>query len=245
LEIIVYKTPSVLARPHDSLQPLWRYYKYEYLKDLLESEELYFNHLRRFSDGLEGTLTERIRDKLFQWYLRQYKNDATRARQSLEDYEDLSNQFFVNCWHMNDVESYLMWKAYGDRGYAIRTTFERIQISFDRFEGEVNGGVVEYIDFTREAMQIGNIFTPVVKKDLPYRDEREFRLLLWRPDQANQSIAVSAQAVRVPVNLVKLIQKIYVNPWVKDVPSELSKLLERKNLMDSIVSSVVNEKVVQ
>src|SRR5712691_3970650 len=111
--------------------------------DLLESEELYFTHLRRFSDGLEGTLTERTRDKLFQWFCRQYNNDATLARQSLETYEDHSSKFFVNCWHMNDVESYLMWKAYGDRGYAIRTTFERMQISFARFEGAINGGVVE------------------------------------------------------------------------------------------------------
>jgi hypothetical protein len=210
--------------------------------DLLESEELYFTHLRRFSDGLEGTLTERTRDKLLQWFYRQYNNDATLARQSLEDYENHSNQFFVNCWHMNDVESYLMWKAYGDRGYAIRTTFERMQISFDRFTGEVNGGVVEYIDFTREAMQIGNVFTPVIKKDVPYRDEREFRLLLWQPEPANQWIDVSAQAVRVPVDLAKLIQEIYVNPWVKEAHPELYRLLERKHLKCSVISSVINEK---
>lgn len=83
---------------------------------------------------------------------------------------------------MNDVESYLMWKAYGERGFAVQTTFERIQISFDSFDGEVQGGVVEYIDFTREELPVGNVFSAVVTKDLPYRDEREFRLLLWRPE---------------------------------------------------------------
>lgn len=239
----MYRTPSVLVRPHNSLQPLWRYLKYERLMDLLDSEELFFAHLRGLSDGLEGSLTERTRDRLFQWSYNRYQ-DATLARQEVEDYENHSKDFFVNCWHMNDAESYLMWKVYGDRGFAVRTTFERMQISFDRFAGEVNCGVVEYIDFAREATQIGNVFTPVVKKDIPYRDEREFRLLLWQPNQANQWIDVSAPGVRVQVDLGKLIEKIYVSPRVKEVPPELRKLLDRKSLMCPVISSVINEKTV-
>jgi hypothetical protein len=91
-------------------------------------------------------------------------------------------------------------------------------------------------------MDIRNIFTPVVKKDLPYRDEREFRLLLWQPE--HPGIDVSEPGVRVPVDLVKLIQKIYVSPWVKEVPPEIHRLLERKNLTGVLVSSVINEKAV-
>jgi hypothetical protein len=89
-----------------------------------ETEELYFVPLREFADGLEGALTERTEARLFQFFLREYNNNAELARGSLQDYKDYSNKASVNCWHMNDVESYMMWKAYGDRGYAIRTTFE-------------------------------------------------------------------------------------------------------------------------
>jgi hypothetical protein len=238
----MYQTPSVLSRPRNSLQPLWRYLRYERLMDLLDSEELFFAHLRGLSDGLEGSLTERTRSKLFQWFYGQY-NDATLARQALETYENHRDAFFVNCWHMNDAESYLMWKVYGDRGFAIRTTFERVQISFDRFAGEVNGGVVEYIDFAREATQIGNVFTPVVKKDMPYRDEREFRLLLWQPNQANQWIDVNVPGVRVQVDLAKLIEKIYISPRVKEVPPALRQLLDRKSLTCPVISSAINERV--
>ena len=239
----MYRTPSVLARPRNSLQPLWRYFRYKRLMDLLDSEKLFFAHLRGLSDGLEGSLTERTRDRLFKWSYRRY-NDATLARQEVEDYENHRNAFFVNCWHMNDAESYLMWKVYGDRGFAIRTTFERVQISFDRFPGEVNGGVVEYIDFQREATQIGNVFTPVVKKDVPYRDQREFRLLLWQPNQANQWIDMSAPGIRVQVDLEKLIEKIYVSPRVKNIPPDLLTLLERKSLKCPVISSVINERAV-
>lgn len=238
----MYQTPSALSRPRNSLQPLWRYLRYERLMDLLESEELFFAHLRGLSDGLEGSLTERTRARLFQWFYSQY-NDITLARQALETYENHRDAFFVNCWHMNDAESYLMWKVYGDRGFAIRTTFERVQISFDRFAGEVNGGVVEYIDFARAATPIGNVFTPVVKKDIPYRDEREFRLLLWQPNQANQWIDVNAPGVRVQVDLAKLIEKIYVSPRVQEVPPALRQLLDRKSLTCPVISSVINERI--
>ncbi len=239
----MYHTPRVLERPRNSLQPLWRYLRYERLMDLLDTEELFFAHLLGLSDGFEGSITGRTRDRLFHWFYSQ-SEDVALARQDVEDYENHSNAFFVNCWHMNDGESYLMWKAYGERGFAIRTTFERVQISFDRFVGEVNGGVVEYIDFAREATRIGNVFTPVVKKDSPYRDEREFRLLLWQPNKANQWIDVSAPGVRVRVDLGKLIEKIYVSPRVKKVPPELHKLLDRKRLTCPVISSAITERTV-
>lgn len=33
---------------------------------------------------------------------------------------------------MNDYESYLMWKVYGDRGCAIQTNYERLVASFGK-----------------------------------------------------------------------------------------------------------------
>jgi hypothetical protein len=70
----------------------------------------------------------------------------------MEDLDKDAEKFFVNCWHMNDAESYLMWKAYADRGYAIQTTFERVQASFEGFNGEIDGRCVEYMDYSREAL---------------------------------------------------------------------------------------------
>jgi hypothetical protein len=94
-------------------------------------------------------------------------------------------------------------------------------------------------------MPLGNSYTPVVKKDLPYRDEREFRLLLWhwQTDPA-QGIDVHAPAVRVPVDLKKLIRHVYINPWRKEVPSVLLELLERTGLADRLCSSVIHDKAV-
>ena len=121
----MYETTSSLKKPDNSLQKIWRYFPYDRLKDLLLTEELFFTHLPGFSDGLEGLLTVRARDHLFNWFIAR-DSDFSTATQELTAYEKLQEQFYANCWHMNDSESYLMWKAYAERGFAIRTTFERI-----------------------------------------------------------------------------------------------------------------------
>ena len=237
----MYKQLSNLHPPSNSLQRLWRYFKYEHFVDLLSSETLYFVHLPTLSDGLEGALTNRSRDRLFRHFYYQY-GDAATAEGSIDSYEDHKNAFFVNCWHMNDGESYLMWKAYAERGLAIRTTYERICISFDDFAGEVNGSVVEYVDFECEEFSIGNVYTAVVAKDKPYLDEREFRLLLWRPEFENPHLGPPPAGTRVAVDLKRLVERIYVSPKLRELPQEGRKLLEDRGLSEAVASSRVFER---
>lgn len=185
-------------------------------------------------------MSDRTREKLFKHLYSQY-HDAKIVRQDIEKYESNRENFFINCWHMNDSESYLMWNVYGNRGCAVQSTFERIQISFDRFEGEILGGVVEYIDFSREEIPVGNVFHPVVRKDLPYRDEREFRLLLWQTGLANQKIGPVPAGIKIKVELNKLIDNIWISPQLKKFPPEIERLVEEKNLDCRIRSSAVRD----
>ena len=221
---------------------MWRYFPYERLLDLLLSEELFFTHLPNFSDGLEGKLTARTRDHLFNWFVG-HGSDFETARQELALYEKHQEQFYASCWHMNDSESYLMWKAYGDRGFAVRTTFERMQASFEDFPGTITGGVVDYIDFEREKTPVGNVFNHVITKDKPYRDEREFRLIFWQPAQMNQSIVPGERGIRVRVNLRMLVERVYTNPISQidtAVMSELSELLDLKGI--ELSSSLIKQR---
>ncbi len=171
----MFEQQSDLRCPTEGTQALWRYVTSERLLDLLTSEELYFTHVLAFSDGREGSLTNRTRDRLLTWFKTQTKVDEASAQELVRRYEEAQEDFYVSCWHMNDVESYLMWKAYAERGFALRTSYNRIQAAFDRFNGVVTGGVVEYVDFARHRTSVGNAFHLVMTKDLPYRDEREFR----------------------------------------------------------------------
>ena len=239
----MYSTSSSLSPPARSQQPLWRYFPYERLLDLLESEELFFTHLPAFSDGLEGALTKRSRDRLFHWFYER-NNDAATAHHEVDLYEKHQEAFYASCWHMNSAESYLMWKAYAyeNRGFAVRTTFERAQAAFEPFSGAVTGGMVQYVDFEREDTQLGNVFNHVITKDLPYTDEREFRFLLWRNDPANLQVSFDPKGVRVRVDLPMLIERIVVNPLTKKIPSELRAVLERKQIGCPIEPSQVNDR---
>jgi hypothetical protein len=214
-----------LRYPEDA-QALWRYVAFERLLDLLTSKELYFTSVLAFSDGLEGSLTNRTQDNLLAWFKKQIKVDEASAQQLVRSYEKAQEDFYVSCWHMNDFESYLMWKAYAERGCALRTTYKRVQAAFDRFNGIVTGGVVEYVDFARDGTPVGKAFHLVTTKDLPYRDEREFRLILWAVDSKNTQLQRASNGIRVPVDIATLIDCVYVNPLNHPIPEDLLALLK-------------------
>jgi hypothetical protein len=227
----MFERHNALCYPADSRQPLWRYFPYERLLDLLSSEELFFTHLPAFSDGLEGSLTNRTREHLANWYQAQNHSNESSAWEAVKKYEEFQAEFFASCWHMNKSESYLMWKAYAERGIAVRTTFERFQASFDGFAGAITGGTIDYVDFMRERTPVGNVFNLVMTKDSPYSDEREFRLLLWKIDPRNIDLARLAKGIRVPVNVRMLIERVFINPLSTSIPGELMEQLDRHKIV--------------
>jgi len=225
----MYETYAELRRPDRSLQYLWRYFPEDNLLDLLQSSELFFTHLPAFTDRLEGILTERSRTRLFRWFIA-HGSTPTIAAREVTEYEKMREHFYANCWHISDHESYLMWKAYADRGYAVRTTFERVQASFDGFSGVIDGGVMDYVDFSRDDVALGNTFTLAMTKDLPYRDEREFRLLFWKPEPRNEQHVALSNGARIPVDLKLLIDEIYVSPFMGEPSAPVQEALRAKDI---------------
>lgn len=235
----MYETLSVLRRPKNSLQVMWRYFPENRLLDLLKTSELFFTHLPFFNDRLEGLLTSKSRERLLRWYMA-HGSAPLVAENEVKEYETLRSYFHASCWHMSDHESYLMWKAYADRGYAIRTTFERIQASFDGFAGVITGGEVDYVNFSRDDVELGNAFTLVTSKDLPYRDEREFRLFFWPPEPRNSAHPLQPNGARIPVDLRLLVETIYVSPLIGVASAAVRQAASARGI--HIVSSSILEK---
>lgn len=235
----MYEQSSTLRQPEDSLQPLWRYLSADRLKNLLSTSELFFPHLVALEDKNEGALTQRTHAHLVSWFQAHNKSTYAQAQIAVDQYLKLSRQFYVNCWHMNDHESYLMWKAYAGRGYAIKTSFERIRAAFEKATCVINGGVVEYVDFKRDATLIGNVFNHVVTKDKPYSDEREFRLVFWEPHPSNREHPKVENGVRVPVNISMLIQSIVASPFADPMDAQLEQLMAKNGMIvgDSTVAA--------
>ena len=198
--------------------------------DLLRSEELFFAHLPILEDQHEGALTRRSFEHMVKWFEHHNRSSNQQAFEEAVKYQSHRENFYVNCWQMNSHESYLMWKAYASRGYAVRTTFERLQASLDASEDAISGGVVEYVDFTRDLTPVGNVFNHVATKDLPYQDEREFRLVHWAVDPLNVNSQRTGKGVRVRVNLPMLIASIVRSPYYEPIDSELEDLLQKRGV---------------
>jgi hypothetical protein len=205
---------------------MWRYLSADRLQNLLETQELFFSHLPIQEDALEGALTERSREHLATWF--QHHNNLSRvqAYAEVEQYQKAQEDFYVNCWHMNNYESYLMWKVYANRGFAIQTTFERIQASLGKSNSVITGGVVDYVDFKRDITPVGNVFHHVATKDKPYQDEREFRLVYWDLDPRNAGCAKTVNGIRVKVDISMLVESIIRSPYPEPISSDLERLIE-------------------
>jgi len=236
----MYSRHTYLNEPEKPTQRLWRYLKYERLLELINEGNLYFPHITRMSDKWEGLLTKKTEEKLF-WAEYAKYNNAEVAKESTKEYEKHKDAFYINCWHMNNQESYLMWKVYGDRGCAIQTTYERIVTSFHNAPAEINGGVVNYIDYEREQFPLGNTFWSVSHKDIPYKDEREFRLFYWKLSLPNQNLPVEETGVKIAVDADILIENIYINPATLFDADKLAEAINNKSLSCEIKKSRIRE----
>jgi hypothetical protein len=225
----MFESSSSLTVPEYSSQKMWRYLSARRLQDLLATQELFFAHIPTLDDTKEGMLTDHTQKLFVNWYQNQHNSTLEQTYESLKQYEDHRVHSYVNCWHMNNHESYLMWKAYADRGFAIETTFERLQASLHTTPAAINGGVVNYVDFEVDTTRFGNVFNHVETKDMPYIDEREFRLLFWDIDQNNVNYEKIGNGVRIRVDIKLLIERVVRNPF-QAVNSELERLLELNGL---------------
>jgi hypothetical protein len=237
----LFDVHSLHKKPKDSRQKMWRYLKLERLIQLIEKEEIFFTHLPKMNDKWEGLLTKRTREALYNWELNRYKGNVAAATGAMRQQDENREHFYLSCWHMNDFESYLMWKAYGDKGCAIQTTFERISCSFDNTPASVEGCCVEYIDYERDEFGPGNVYIPIGFKDKPYRDEHEFRLIFWKSGEKNQKLIPGEKGISIKVDTNMLIDNIYINPNFKQDLGQLEETIKRKGLDCEIRTTKVRE----
>lgn len=237
----MFQKHPLLAQPKNSLQKLWRYLRYDRLLQIINDGQLYFRHISEMSDQWEGLLTEKAKANLYRQQYSTYKN-AAEANFATDKYENLRNLFYVNCWHMNNYESYLMWKVYSGKECSIQTTYERLIAAFGDYHPDITGGVMTYIDYERDHFDLGNIYTPVSHKDIPYQDEKEFRLLCWKPDIEKHQLSYGDKGINLMVDVSMLIEKIYINPTADIYVEKLRKLKEEKNLSFTIEATRIKEK---
>jgi hypothetical protein len=189
---------ALLQVPTDPQIRIWRYMDFTKLLSMLEDNALFFTRADLFEDAFEGSYPEpnpaarlaAIGPKLPETAPPWQHEDAERARKMIgESFGDffraLREHFFVNCWHMNEHESAAMWKLYGESSYtiAVQSRYDLLRkclpCALDEFgnpkDGHIDVAAVKYIDYAKEAIPEGYMFSAFIHKRKSFEHERELR----------------------------------------------------------------------
>lgn len=239
-----------------SLEPgttIWRYMDLQKFKSLLETKSLFFCRADKFSDPFEGSIPKREaenRPKEF-WKIAQspgYNFGHKEVEENIQILQSGHRKFktkcIVNCWHINNSESDAMWKLYlkSNEGVAIQSTTERILKTIDEIPEIISLSKVRYLDYEKDIWyhpvkypHIGyNTYSPLIHKRIEFVHENEFRLFHEVNEAYDDEYYWDRQRNNVgqliPVNLISLIEKIYLPPTIDKKTSlaieQLSKLHE-------------------
>lgn len=212
----------------DPAQPLMHYMPIDRFRSLLKNNAVYMRRLDLFeADPLEGKLpaANEVETPNFTAAVQQQLGISSEF---LKNRRQLINGLlreltYTHCWFGSDVEDANMWTQYGDHaaGVCIKTTAERLLAavtSTSDLSVQIHG--VTYSDEQTPISEIVS-FVPSCRKQLRFRDEREFRLLASISVTASEKYSTDAgiktpEFQLVPVNFNRLFQAVLVGHKASD-----------------------------
>lgn len=202
----MYKDNPQFKPPDDENAKIWRYMSFDRYKDMLSTSCLYFcegNKLKQ-NDPYEGSYLS------FELLKEISKEDAIEFSNKMKS---CGSPISINCWHLNEFESVAMWKIYGEgKAVALQSTYGRLVKALKKCLCAVRIGEVFYIVPGKESFKTEGpetVFVPWLHKHRGFEYERELRAVIWE----TQDIPVLDDgSVLVPVDLVALIEAVYVSP---------------------------------
>ncbi|STX43952.1 Uncharacterised protein [Legionella donaldsonii] len=233
-------TPFQLAKqPLDKDAYIWRYMSLSKFMSLLVTQNIYLSRVDLFSDPFEGASTQK--NILLRKDLYKDKIPENMLEQISLNFKIMPTWVYANCWHKSDYESDYMWQKYGsvDGAIAIRSTYKNL---IESIKGDCVIGMISYVtenDFIPE----NNILSRFFYKKKAFEHENEIRVLHWHPEfNGNLSVVNNDLGITFPVNLMKLIDSIYISPlsgnWFKNIVTDiLEKYSMNITVNDSQLSS--------
>ena len=217
---------------------LWRYMSLPKFLDLITTQSLYFSTNTQLitGDPHEGTLPF-FTDFLFNLdnNCKTIINNSNKSSSDLKilteslntkdislKITDIRDKTFINCWHINDNENYLMWQSYAPEsgGMAIVTDIHSL-IEAMESDVEIEAVPIKYntrdfnklekykiVDDDKELALLVKL-SSLYKREF-FKGENELRLIYQFGDNN-----------RIRVKLDKLIKHIYLSPKSTEVERQI------------------------
>jgi hypothetical protein len=156
---------------------LTRYMDLEKFISLIETKSLYFRRDDKFTDPFEGSIP--IKEKEYQEISNQNNGHAAF-------HNEMRATTVVNCWHINNYESELMWRLYvkTNEGVAIQSNISRITDAFVKTPEILYASKVKYIDYIKDIWydpvsypyHVYSSIQAIIHKRKEFALENEFRI---------------------------------------------------------------------
>lgn len=217
-------------QPHDINIPLWRYIDLSKFVSLLQKKKLVLPRVDLLGDPFEGSLP-----MTYQSYIEYISQEGIENNNSIkkEDTEFMSKirkaltkSLYVSCWHMNEHESFAMWKIYraSNESLSIKTTYKKLR---DIIPDSCYIGKVKYVDFSTYELRGSNAVETFLIKRKNFEYEREVRIIMPNNFELTQALkgedTKPLESIEMPLN--ELITAIYVSPdsprWYEEIIVEL------------------------
>jgi len=216
-----YEPHGVFVPPEDPNATIWRYLDFTKLVSLITTRQLFFSRVDTFDDPFEGSISEATRIARREGYSELDEDKREEMLGHLRRHtETAPTRMYANCWNLSEVESAALWGLYVQPadGVAIRSTYSRLIASVqagpptpDRPVAPLWVGKVAYIDYTDDFIPDDNSLYPFVHKRKSFEFENELRAMTWNQSWKGLE-KVSPIGLRVPVDLTRLVEAIYVAP---------------------------------
>lgn len=223
------------SEPLDEQTILWKYMDFAKFINMIETKSLYFCRCDLLDDNFEGVYP----------ILTGKEPSSTYDKESLLFLKSfniqLRKRIYINCWHINNDESFAMWKVFNEKGQgiAIKVQNENLVALLDADrEKKVLGGKVKYIDYSNVPKGFKSYYDFTLLKRKSFEYEKEFRLIIqlikskeiegghkeW--DFSDDKNLVNG--ISLEVDITKLVNQIYVSPQSPDWYFEIVKNVIKK-----------------
>jgi hypothetical protein len=245
--------PEVFKQPADLNAQLWRYMDFAKYVSMLERRALFFARADRLGDPFEGAispLNKRERKKSGDDSAILLSERGTVTMSTPRSYSAINKTMrewtYINCWHLNEVESAAMWRLYAQtsQAIAIQSTYHKLS---QALPNAASLGVVQYIDYQKTALPTDQLLHMYLHKRRSFQHEREVRAIIlgWNSDEGELRLFTRnpRSGIEVLVDLNAVIERIYVAPaapaWFRELVGQVSK---RYGLDRDVVASSLDDR---
>lgn len=221
---------------------------------MLQHKALFFARSDTLGDPYEGHYTRSFstaRDAFIKYMTQEFPelkpHDENFEKVQGENFERMlsavkssKQEYFVNCWHLNEFESAAMWKLYTSTEDAVCVKSVYSQL-LNALPDNTRMGMVKYIDYERDLIDFGNSFNYLMHKRESFAHEREARAVLWRVEEKTKSLPFVEGGIKLAVDLTVIVKEVYVSPRARPPLLEVvTQLLKDFGLDVAVKQSEVN-----